>query len=337
MNAFLSALTLQSGYNAALVTIGATLLGMAAGGAGTFLVLRKRALVADAMAHATLPGIALAFLLMVALGGSGRSLAGLMAGSAATALLGLLAVDWLTNRTRLPEDAAIGSVLSVFFGAGLVLLTIIQTLSAGQQAGLEGFLLGSTAGMLRADALTVAAGGLLAGAVTWAIRRPMTLIAFDEGYAAASGLNVPRFDRVVLLVVLFVTVAGLKIVGLVLILALLVIPAVTARFWTDRVSRLLLLAALLGGLAGWIGTALSAAAPGLPAGPLVVLTAAALFAASLLLAPRRGALARAVALRRSRPTLTRDQSAEWVALRREDPASPLLAQDDGRTPLSALT
>jgi manganese/zinc/iron transport system permease protein len=336
MEPFLDALLLRSGPNATLVTLGATLLGLSAGAAGTFLVLRKRALVADAMAHATLPGVALAFLLMVALGGEGRALSGLMLGSALTALLGLLAVDRLSTRTRLPEDAAIGAVLSVFFGAGLVLLTVIQTLSAGQQAGLEGFLLGSTAGMLRADALTVAAGGVLAGAVTWAIRRPMTLVAFDEGYATASGINVARIDRVAMLLVLFVTVAGLRIVGLVLIVALLIIPAVTARFWTDRVSRLLLLAAAVGGVSGWIGTALSAAAPGLPAGPLVVLTAAALFALSLLLAPRRGALARAWAARRATPSLPSREAALWTALRRAEPASPLIAQDDGRTPLSPL-
>lgn len=336
MSAFLSALLLQSGYNAALVSVGAALLGVAAGAAGTFLVLRKRALVADAMAHATLPGVALAYLLMVALGGEGRALSGLMLGSALTALLGLLAVDRLATRTRLPEDAAIGAVLSVSFGAGIVLLTVIQTLSAGQQAGLEGFLLGSTAGMLRADALTVAAGGLVAGAVTFALRRPMTTVAFDEGYAAAAGMNVPRLDRLVMLLVLFVTVAGLRIVGLVLIVALLIIPPVAARFWTDRVSRLLLIAALIGGASGWIGTALSAAAPGLPAGPLVVLVAAALFALSLLLAPRRGILARALATRRAAPRLSPEDAALWVALRRADPTSPLIERDDGRTPLSAL-
>jgi manganese/zinc/iron transport system permease protein len=336
MSAFLDALLLQSGPNAALVSIGAALLGLAAGAAGTFLVLRKRALVADAMAHATLPGVALAFLVMVALGGEGRALSGLMLGSAATALLGLLAVEWLATRTRLPEDAAIGAVLSVFFGAGLVLLTVIQTLSAGQQAGLESFLLGSTAGMLRADALTIAGGGLLAGAVTFALRRPMTTVAFDEGFATASGLNVPRLDRIAMLLVLFVTVAGLRIVGLVLIVALLIIPAVAARFWTDRVSRLLLLAGLIGGLSGWIGTAISAAAPGLPAGPLVVLVATAIFAVSLLFAPRRGAIARALTLRRSAPSLPPEESALWVALRRHEPTSPLIARDDGRTRLSAL-
>lgn len=115
------ALLLQLGYNATLVTLGAMLLGMAAGVGGTFLFLRKRALVSDAISHATLPGIGIAFIVMVAFGGEGRNLIGLLAGAAASAGIGLLAVSWLSTRTRLAEDAAIGSVLSVFFGFGALL------------------------------------------------------------------------------------------------------------------------------------------------------------------------------------------------------------------------
>ncbi|MEL6597812.1 MAG: metal ABC transporter permease, partial [Pseudomonadota bacterium] len=113
MDAFLNALFLGAGYNAALVGIGAALLGFAAGASGTFLFLRKRALVSDAVAHATLPGVGLAFIVMVALGFDGRSLVGLLAGSAVTAAIGLVLVEWMSRKTRLSEDAAIGAVLSV--------------------------------------------------------------------------------------------------------------------------------------------------------------------------------------------------------------------------------
>ncbi|MEM9096708.1 MAG: metal ABC transporter permease, partial [Pseudomonadota bacterium] len=106
MSAFLDAFFLQAGYNAALVAIGAALLGFAAGSSGTFLFLRKRALVSDAIAHATLPGVGLAFMLMVGFGGDGRNLVGLLAGSAITAWIGLLTIEWITRRTRLAEDAA---------------------------------------------------------------------------------------------------------------------------------------------------------------------------------------------------------------------------------------
>ena len=153
MDAFINALTFAAGYNASVVIVGAALLGTAAGAAGTFLFLRKRALVSDAVAHATLPGIAIGFMVMVALGGDGRDLLGLLLGSAVTATLGFLAVDLLVRHTRLAEDAAIGAVLSVTFGFGIVCLTIIQSMTVGRQAGLESFLLGSTAGMLFNDAV----------------------------------------------------------------------------------------------------------------------------------------------------------------------------------------
>jgi manganese/zinc/iron transport system permease protein len=285
------ALLLQLGYNATLVAIGATLLGIAAGVTGTFLFLRKRALVSDAISHATLPGVCLAFIIMVALGGDGRNLVGLLAGSAISAMIGLLCLSWLTRHTRLAEDAAIGAVLSVFFGLGIVLLTVIQTMGSGRQAGLEGFLLGSTAGMLWADAMVIAVGGAVTLALILLLRRPMTLVAFDPDYAAARGLPVDRIDLAMMGLVMAVTVVGLKIVGLILIVALLIIPPVTARFWTERSDRVVLLGGVFGGVSGYIGAALSASAPNLPTGPIIVLVGFSFFAASLLLAPNRGVLA----------------------------------------------
>lgn len=291
MTLLLEALLLQSGYNAALVAIGAALLGIAAGCSGTFLFLRKRTLVSDAIAHATLPGVAIAFMVMVMLGGDGRNLLGLLVGSALSAALGLWAVQWITRNTRLAEDAAIGAVLSTFFGLGIVLLTVIQTMSRGRQAGLESFLLGSTAGMLFIDAVVIAVGGLIAVALVVLLRRPMTLVAFDIDYAAATGVNTHRIDLAMMGLVLGVTVIGLKIVGLILIVALLIIPSVTARFWTDRTEKVIWIAGLLGGISGYLGAAISATAPSLPAGPIIVLVSASFFALSLLFAPNRGVLA----------------------------------------------
>jgi manganese/zinc/iron transport system permease protein len=287
----LDALTFQLGYNATLVAIGAALLGMAAGVTGTFLFLRKRALVSDAMSHATLPGIAAAFILMVAAGGDGRNLIGLLLGSAVSATLGLLAVQWLASRTRLNEDAAIGAVLSVFFGFGVVLLTVIQTMSAGRQAGLEDFLLGATAGMLYAEAVTIAVGGALALALALLLRRPMTMVAFDPGHAATVGIDTRRIDLATMGLVMAVTVVGLKIVGLIMIIALVIIPPVAARFWSERTEAVVLIAGVIGGLSGYLGAAISASAPALPTGPIIVLVAFAIFVLSLLVAPARGTLA----------------------------------------------
>ncbi|MEQ9694444.1 metal ABC transporter permease [Shimia sp. SDUM112013] len=292
------AIFLQLGYNATLVTIGACFLGIAAGVTGTFLFLRKRALVSDAISHATLPGVALAFIVMVAIGSDGRNLAGLLLGSALSAWIGLLCVGWLTRQTRLAEDAAIGAVLSVFFGFGIVLLTVIQSMSSGRQAGLEGFLLGSTAGMLWNDALLILIGGAATLAAVLAFRRPMELVAFDPEFAAASGLNVPRIDLIIMCLAMAVTVVGLKIVGLILIVAMLIIPPVTARFWTERTDHVVLISGTVGGLASYLGAALSATAPALPTGPIIVLVSFVFFALSLLFAPNRGVLAAVLRHRR---------------------------------------
>lgn len=288
---FWDALALQLGYNATLVTIGAAMLGIAAGVCGTFLYLRKRALVSDAISHATLPGVGLAFLVMVALGGDGRWLPGLLLGSVVSAALGLWWLSRLIARTRLSEDAAIGAVLSVFFGFGIVLLTVIQSVSAGQQAGLEDFLLGATAGMLRSEAITILLGGVAVLVVAVVLRRAFLLVAFDPGFAEARGLPVRRVDAALLALVLAVTVVGLKVVGLILIVALLIIPPAAARFWSERTDVISLAAGAMGGAAGYLGAAISAAAPKAPTGPVIVLVAFALFALSFLLAPRRGVLA----------------------------------------------
>ncbi len=287
----LEALTLQLGYNASLVAIGAALLGITAGATGTFLYVGKRALVSDAISHATLPGIGLAFIAMVLMGGDGRMLVGLLAGSALSAWIGLLCVSWLSNRTRLTEDAAIGAVLSVFFGFGIVLLTIIQSMQMGRQAGLESFLLGSTAGMLWNDAVIIAAGGALVLILTLILHRPMSLVAFDPNYATSTGINVRRTELAMMGLALAITVVGLKIVGLILIVALLIIPAVAAQFWSNQVGHVVIIAAAIGGASGYIGAALSATAPDLPTGPIIVLIAFAIFAISLLFAPERGVLA----------------------------------------------
>ena len=267
MEAFLSALLLQAGYNTALVTLGSAMLGASAAAIGTFVLLRKRSLVSDAISHATLPGLCLAFITMAALTGDGRWITGLMIGAAGSAGLGLLIVEWISRRTRLSEDAAIGAVLSVFFGFGIVLLTVIQSLDTGGQAGISGYLVGSTASMLRSEAETIALGALLSGAAIFVLRRPFTLICFDPEYAAVRGVNLRATDLAMMTLLLAVTVIGLKVAGLVLIVALTIIPPVAARFWTDR---------------------------GLPTGSLIVLVAFALFVVSMLVSPRRGLLARTI-------------------------------------------
>lgn len=288
----IQAFLLQSGYNATLVTLGAMALGLATGAVGAFLFLRKRSLMPDAMAHATLPGVGMAFLVMVAFGGEGRFLPGLLLGAGVSSLLGLWVLQGLVRGTRLPEDAAIGIVLSTFYGAGIVLLTYIQGLGAGRQAGLEGFLLGSTAGMLREDVYLIAGGGVLVLLALAALRRVLVMVAFDPGYAGVMGVRPAWVDAALMALVLAVVLLGIRVVGAILVVALLITPAVAARMWTDRVGVMVLIAAGIGGAAGYGGAAMSAAVPGLPTGAVIVALVFAAFVVSALIAPKRGLIGR---------------------------------------------
>ena len=287
-------LTFQGGYNTSIVLAGVMALGIGGGVIGVFTFLRKRALISDAISHATLPGIAIAFLIGIALGGTGRNLALLMAGTATTGVLGVLCVQWIRDHTRLPEDTAIGTVLSVFFGLGIVLLSHIQTLETAGQAGLNSFLLGSTAALTAGEAQLIGGASLLAILIALLLLKEFGAVAFDEDFAAALGWRVARLDLAMIGLLLAIVAIGLKTVGLVLIIALVIIPPAAARFWTERLGRLVALSGAFGGLAGWIGGSLSALLPDMPAGAVIVLTAAVIFAFSLLFAPRRGVIGWAV-------------------------------------------
>jgi manganese/zinc/iron transport system permease protein len=291
-----AALLLSAGYNTALVSIGAALLGASAAIVGTYVLLRKRSLVSDAISHGTLPGLAISFMGAAWLTGEGRSTIALMGGAAMSAGLGLLAVEWMVRRTRLAEDAAIGAVLSVFFGLGVVLMTVVQTLETGGQAGLASYLLGSTAGMLRTEAEVIASAGAVAALVVLVLKRRFTLVCFDQEYAAALGVDIRRTDLVMMVLVLAITVIGLRIAGLVLIVALMIIPPVAAQFWTERSERMVLIAAGVGAASAYIGAVLSSVGSRLPTGAVIVLVAFTLFILSLLVSPVRGVLA--LALRR---------------------------------------
>ncbi len=279
-------------YNTRLVVLSTAILGAAAGMIGSFLLLRKRSLIGDVLSHATLPGIALAFLVMVAAGGSGKWMPGLLLGAAAAGLLGVGAVLIVRRFSRLKDDAAMGLVLSVFFGAGVALLGIIQGLPGGSKSGLESFIYGKTAAMVWNDFLliiTVTAASLVACVLLF---KEFALLCFDEAYAHSQGWPVTLLDMLMLALVTAVTVIGLQSVGLILIIALLITPPAAARFWTEGLRTMTLLAATIGALSGWLGATLSALLPRLPAGAIIVVVAAALFVLSMLAGTSRGVLLR---------------------------------------------
>jgi manganese/zinc/iron transport system permease protein len=296
----LEALLLRD-YNTRLVVLCTAGLGLACGLAGTFLLLRKRSLMGDALSHAMLPGIPLAFLASHALGGEGKDRLALLAGAAASGWLGVLTVVGLRRWTRVKDDAAMGVVLSVFFGLGLALLRVAEATPGADKAGLDHYIYGKTASMVMEDARWIAAAALLALVTSIALFKELKLLCFDESYAASQGWPVGALDLLLMTVITLVTVAGLQAVGLILVIALLITPAAAARFWTQRLGPMLALAAFLGAASGWVGASLSALHANWPAGAVIVLVASTLFLFSMLLAPSRGVvwtLGHRLALRR---------------------------------------
>lgn len=281
----------QAGFNTSVVVVGTTLLGIAAGVIGTFAMLRKRSLMSDVLAHATLPGIALAFIVVTMLGGQGRSMSALLVGAAITGILGVLAVQGLVRATRLSEDAAMGVVLSTFFGAGVVLLSIVQAMQTGNQGGLKSFIYGQTAAMHVRDAMLMGGIALIAVLAAALLLKEFTIVCFNEEFARVGGWPVTIIDLVIMALVVLVTVAGLQAVGLILVVAMLIVPTAAARFWTDRLRVMVVLAAVIGGMSGYIGSVASALLPRSPAGAVIVLVAGALFFVSMLAAPSRGIVA----------------------------------------------
>jgi len=291
LNDILDVLLLRS-HNTRLVVICTILLGAASGMMGGFLLLRKRSLMGDTLSHATLPGVCLAFIVAVLLGHEGKSLPVLLLGATISGVIGCWTVLFIRNHSRIKDDAAMGIVLSVFFGLGVAVLRIALSYPESGPAGLESFIYGKTASMVGSDMdlLIWVTGAVLA--LSLLLFKEFRLLCFDEAYAAAQGWPVKKLDILLLALVTAVTVAGLQAVGLILIIAFLITPAAAARFWTERLDLMLALSALIGALSGWFGSSFSAFFPRMPAGAVIVLAAAACFLFSLLFGSARGVVVR---------------------------------------------
>ncbi len=282
MSDLLRLLTLED-YNTRVVALGCGLLGAACGGIGTFTLLRGRALVADVVAHASLPGVCAAFLIF-----GTRSLPLLLLGALTFGILGMLCVTWIRRATPVKEDAALAITLSVFFGLGVCLLMVVQQDQRGTQSGVDSFIFGKAAAMVKADvilAASICAAALVVLAAMWS---PLKLVCFDRNFGDAVGQRMGLVDFILMALVCLCTTAALPAVGLVMVVALLTIPPAAARFWTDRLLTMCLISSAIGAVAGVLGAGVSALHSEYSTGPVIVLICAAIFGASLLFAPRRG-------------------------------------------------
>lgn len=305
-------LNLFTDPNLLWILLGSMLLGLSTGVIGTFAYLRKQSLIGDTLAHAALPGICIAFMLTGV-----KSVGFFMVGAIVAGMIATMGISWITRHSRIKPDAAMGIVLSVFFGLGIVLLTQIQHSSYGNQSGLDKFLFGQAASMTSGDVYTMASVAVLLIVACAVLFKEFKLISFDSGYARGLGFSVTTLEQLLLWLVTVAVVVGIQAVGVVLVAALLITPAVSARYWTDRLGLMTILSGLFGALSGAIGTWISAGTEQLPTGPLSVLTATTLFIASVLFGPRRGLVAKLI----RRYSAKRDWVAENGKTRAADPVT----------------
>jgi len=243
-------------YTLRIVSLGSGVLGATAGALGSFAVLRRQSLLGDAVSHAALPGIALAFLLT----GSKVPVV-MMAGAALTGWLATLAVRAVVSRSRVPFDSALGMTLAVFFGFGLVLLTFIQRQPNAAQAGLETFLFGQAAALLLQDVVAMVIVAAIAATVLALLWKELKLLAFDRAFGVGLGLPMARLDGLLTALLVVAIVIGLQTVGVVLMSAMIVAPAAAARQWSRRLGPMVVLAAAIGALCGAAGALASSLVP----------------------------------------------------------------------------
>ncbi|HML94673.1 MAG TPA: metal ABC transporter permease [Thermodesulfobacteriota bacterium] len=285
-------------YTLRTVALGSAVLGVVSGALGTYAVLRKQSLLGDAMSHAALPGIAFAFLLT----GSKIPLV-LIVGAALAGWAATLFIMSIVSTTRVKYDSALGMVLSVFFGAGLVLLTLIQKRPDATQAGLDKFLFGQAAALLGRDVVTMAILGGLSLLAVGAFWKEFKLLSFDPEFASTLGFPIRALDILLTTLIVLAIVIGLQTVGVVLMSAMIVAPGASARQWTDRLGVMIALSALFGAMAGVTGAVISASVPRLPTGPTIVVSVSVIVIVSILFAPRRGILWSKLSDRRRRGRL----------------------------------
>lgn len=275
--------------------LGCIFLGIVLSWLGSFMVLRKMSLMGDTLGHAVLPGICIAFMLT-----GTKSFLPTLAGAVISGLLGVVLIQIIVRYSRIKTDAAMGMILSSFFGFGIVLLTMIQKSGSGNQSGLDKFLFGQAAALSSVDVWALLWVMLVVGLLLLLMLKELTLSSFDESFAASIGIPVGFFQMLLMILTAIAVVASIQAVGVVLVSAMLIIPPATASLLVKRVHTLLILAGFLGAAAGFLGAFLSFLGASLPTGPFMVVSAAFFFLLAFLFSPRHGYIFQCVRFYRHR-------------------------------------
>lgn len=285
-------------YTLRTITIGTAVMGIVCGMLGSFAVLRKQSLLGDAISHAALPGIVLAFMIT----GVKDPLV-LFLGAVVSGVIGTLWISSITGKTHLKSDTALGIILSVFFGVGMLLLTIVQKQPNANQAGLDKFLFGQAATLMINDVILMVVIGLVALLVLILFWKEFKIISFDPQYAKTLGFNITLLDVILTTLIVITIVMGLQTVGVVLMSAMLLAPAAAARQWTNKLGVMVLIASVFGAFSGIVGTGISASATKIATGPVIVLIAVSIVMISFVFAPERGLLFKQIRYQKNRKDL----------------------------------
>lgn len=298
--------------NTQWVLLGSLLLGAASGVLGSFALLKKQSLIGDAMAHAALPGVCIAFLLT-----GEKSLPWLLLGATITGLLATYCIQAITRHSRLKTDTAIGLVLSVFFGIGIVLLTKAAQTSTGNKSGLDDFIFGQAASMVGQDVKIITSVSALLVFIIFLFFKEFKVLTFDPDFAQGIGFPSKTLNLLLMTLITGAVVIGIQAVGVVLMAAMLITPAISARYWTEDLGHMVVIAGVIGAFSGVTGTLISTMAVGLPTGPLIVLAATSTFVVSLLFSPKRGLLMKLIKLYRLRKSVANEQSLNTLVRKHE--------------------
>ncbi|RBP34583.1 manganese/zinc/iron transport system permease protein [Oceanihabitans sediminis] len=274
-----------SDYTLRTITLGTAILGAVTGMLGSFAVLRKQSLLGDAISHAALPGIAIAFLIT---GAKDSNI--LLLGALVSGLIGTFWIRGIITKTHLKSDTALGLILSLFFGFGMLLLTFIQKQPNANQAGLDKYLFGQAATLVESDVWLMAGVTVVCLFVLLLFWKEFKILLFDADYTKTLGFNTKFIDVLITTFIVLAIVLGLQTVGVVLMSAMLLAPAAAARQWTNSLGIMVFLAAIFGAFSGVLGTAISASQNNLSTGPIIVLVAATVVVFSFVFSPSRGLL-----------------------------------------------
>lgn len=272
-------------YTFQIVALGACMLGIFSGGLGCYTMLRKESLLGDGIAHSALPGVVLSFLIV-----GSKDLEILLLGALCTGVLSALLIKIIVAYTKIKMDSALAMTLSVFFGLGMVLLTISQKIPNANQAGLDKFIYGQASTMLMRDVKIIVGCGILFILIIILCWKEFKLIIFDKEFAYTLGYPIWKIESLLTMMIIVTIIIGLQSVGVILMSAMLVAPAIGARQWSHNLGQLMILSGIMGGITSILGVYTSAYYSGIPTGPTIVMYSTFFAMVSILIAPGRGIL-----------------------------------------------